>query len=207
MPLVEVGEDQLKAWKADYADADNHRKIWRELTNDPSTQMPTWEIFKKKYPNVPVKEYDTAKAASQPLLDRIEATEKSAAEKIEALEKRLAEREERDKKTAVDNTMAAAHRRLRGDGWDDEGIKKIEELMLERGVGDYDVAAAYVRSTIPKPAPLNAAYEGRDLNWFNPGDDEPDGKLLMENPRKFKADMTRKFLQDKANGDLRAWAA
>jgi hypothetical protein len=77
--------------------------------------------------------------------------------------------------------------------------------MQERGIGDYDVAAAYVRSQIPAPSPLNAAYEGRDLNWFNPGDDEPDSKLLMENPQKFKSQMTRKFFEDRANG--RPWAA
>jgi len=207
MPLVEVDDAELAKLKADYADAANWRKTWSKVVGDPKTKMQAWEVFHAAYPDVPIPEYDAAKAASQPILDEIAALKKQMADEREANAAKEAERAARETEKNAKETIGAARRRLRADGWDDEGIEKIEALMQERGIGDYDVAAAYVRSTIPKPAPLNAAYEGRDLNWFNPGDDEPDGKLLMENPRKFKADMTRKFLQDKANGDLRAWAA
>lgn len=210
MPLVELEDKELarlRQIERDYPDAANHRKVVNELIGSPDTKMPFWEVFKKKYPDTPVPEYDTAQLAKAEIRKEFEEKDKRNNERIEALEKQLAERDERAREGAAKETIAAARRRLRADGWDDEAIGKIETLMQERGIGDYDVAAAYVRSQMPKPAPLNHTYEGRDLNWFNPGDDEPDGKLLMENPKKFKSDMIKKFMQDKANGDLRAWAA
>jgi DNA-binding protein H-NS len=210
MPLVELEDRELarlRQIERDYPDAANWRKAWGDIINDPDLKMPAWELFKKKNPNVPVPEFDAAHAASKPILEKLAALEKQIADDKDRREKEDSERTERTREQTAKETIAQARRRLKADGWGDEAIGKIEALMQERGIGDYDVAAAYVRSQLPKTVPLNQTYEGRDLNWFNPGDDQPDAKLLMENPRKFKNDMVRKFMQDKANGDLRGWAA
>jgi hypothetical protein len=210
MPLVELEDRELarlRSIERDHDDAAKWRQAWGQVVNDPATKLDAWRVFKKKYPDIAVPELDTVEAASAPILAELEALKKQIAEDREASSKASAEREERDREKLAKETISQSRRRLRGDGWDDEAIEKIEALMQERGIGDYDVAAAYVRSQMPKPAPLNNAYEGRDLNWFNPGDDEPDSKLLMDNPRKFKTDMVKKFMSDKANGNLAGWAA
>lgn len=210
MPLVELEDRELarlRGIERDHADASNWRKTWGDVLSDPKTKLKAWKVFKEKFPDVAVPELDTVEAASAPILAELEALKKQMAEDKEAAAKKEAEREERARETLAKDTISRSRGRLRADGWDDEAIEKIEALMQEKGIGDYDVAAAYVKSQMPKPAPLNHAYEGRDLNWFNPGDDEPDSKLLMDNPRKFKSDMIKKFMQDKANGNLAGWAA
>jgi hypothetical protein len=211
MALIELDDrelSRLRQIEVDHKDAANWRQSWGQVLADPKTKMQAWRAFREKFPNVPIPELDTVDAASAPILAQLEELKKQIAEDKEAAAKEKAEREESEKKTRVSESMAVAHRRLRSEGWDDEGIKAVEELMVQRNIGDYDVAAAFLRSQMPKPAPLNNAYEGRDLNWFNPGEDEPDTKLLMENPKKFKSDMVRKFFTDKASGsNMQSWAA
>jgi hypothetical protein len=209
MPLVELEDRELtrlRQIERDYGDAANWRKTWGDLVADPSFKMSAWELFKKKYPDVPVPEYDAAQAASKPILDEIAALKKQMAEDKEARAKEDAERVEKTKEQNVASAIEKAKSKLRADGWDEEGVGKIVQLMIDRNVPDFDVAAAYVRSQMPKTAPLANSYEGRELNWFNPGDDEPDAKLLIDNPKKYKSDMIKKFMADKASGDLRAWA-
>lgn len=207
MPLVEVEDTQLNALKAQLAESQNWQKAWSQILADPELKESGWELFKKKFPDVPVPELDAIKAGRKPVVDAVETVRKEFEEYKAAQEKRESERAERERETAAKTTIAGARRKLKSEGWDDEGIEKIEALMQERSIGDYDVAAAYVRSQIPVPSPLVNGYEGKDLNWFNPGDDEPDHKLLMENPQKFKGEMVKKYFSDKANGNLAAWAA
>ena len=205
MPLVEIEDAQLRALQAQYADADNYRKVWGKVLNS-KNKLKALELVREEFPDAPIPELDTAKAASEPILSEIAAVRKQFDDYRAEQEKKETERAERDREGAAKNTISAARRRLKADGWDTEGIEKIEAVMQERNIGDYDVAAAYVRSTLPVTPPIINAYDGRELNWFNPGDDAPDHKMLMDNPAKFKSDMVRKYFTDKANGNLAAWA-
>src|SRR5215472_8517616 len=209
MPLVELEDKELarlRGIERDYADAANWRKVASELAADPLTKQDFWTIFKKKHPDIPT-EHDTAMAYAKPLRDELDALKKQIAEDKEAREKAEAERAENDKKRNVSDTIDRAKVKLRANGWDEDGVNQIVQLMIDRNIPDFDVAEAYVRSQMPTPVTLDRAYEGRDLDWFSPGDDQPDAKLLMDNPRKYKTDMVRRFMQDKANGNLQAWAA
>jgi hypothetical protein len=207
MPLIEDGEyAEYQRLKAEFPQAKNFEKVWTEVLGDPALRPQAQRLVKAKFPHVSIPEIDTADAATKPLLEKIEAMEKRLEEKAEADAKREAEREERDRERSAKSTISEARRKLKAAGWDDEGIDKIEAVMQEHNIGNYDIAAEYVRSTLPKPAPLTSAYEGRDLNWFNPDEGALDHKLLMENPNKFKSEAVKKFFTDRANGNMSAWA-
>jgi hypothetical protein len=208
MPLIEDAEyDQYQQMKARYPTAAAFEKAWSEILADPDLRPQAQRIFKKKFPQVSIPEIDAADAAAKPILEDVAAIKKEFADFREAAEKRESEREERDRQRSATSTINAEREKLRADGWDAEGIEKIEAVMQEHNIGNYKIAAEYVKSTLPKTAPLAASYEGRDLNWFKPEEDAPDHKLLMDDPKKFKSDMVRKFMNDKANGNLAGWAA
>jgi hypothetical protein len=206
MPLVEIEDTELQRLQQEAAASAPYRQVWGKVLAS-KNKLKALELAREEFPDLPIPELDTAKAAAQPILDQIEAMKKEHQEYREAVEAREKERAEREKETAVKSTIASSRRKLKSEGWDDEGIEKIETLMQERGIGDYDVAAAYVRSQLPAPSPLVHAYEGKDLNWFNPAEGEPDHKLLMDNPSRFKGDMVKKFFTDRAAGNKAAWAA
>jgi hypothetical protein len=207
MPLVEIEDATLAEINQRLKVSENWKTAWEQILADPELKESGWELFKKKFPNVPIPELDAIKAGRKPIVDAVEAIQKKFDDYVAAQEKRESERAEREKETTVKSTIASARRRLKSEGWDDDGLEKIEALMQERQIGDYDVAAAYVRSQIPTPSPLISGYEGKDLNWFNPGENEPDHKLLMENPTRFKSDMIKKYFTDRASGNLAGWAA
>ncbi len=206
MPLIEVEDTEFARLKQIAEESAPYRQVWGKVLGG-KRKLDALRLVREEFPDAPLPELDTAEAASKPILDQIEAMRKEHQEYREGVEKREQERAERERETSAKSTIAASRRKLKSDGWDDEGVEKIETLMQERGIGDYDVAAAYVRSQIPTPSPLINGYEGKDLNWFNPGEDEPDGKLLMENPQRFKGDMIKRFFQDKQAGNLAAWSA
>jgi hypothetical protein len=208
MPLVELEDTVLENLKKEAAAAAPYRQVWGKILSG-KNRIKALELVAEDFPDAAdVKaELSTIKGASEPVLNKLAEVEKQFADYREEQAKKDQEREDRDRKDRVDRSIGSAHRKLKADGWDDEGIKKIEEVMVERGVNDYDIAAAYVKSQIPVPSPLVAGYEGKDLNWFNPGEDEPDHKLLMDNPKKFKSDMIKKFFSDRASGNMAAWSA
>ena len=207
MPLVEIEDTRLAEIDSRLKVAENWKTAWEQILADPELKETGWELFQKKFPNIPVPELAAIKAGRKPVVDAVEKIQKEFDEYKKEQEEKEAKRAKDESDRNVKTAMADAKIRLKQAGWDDEGIAKIEQLMLERQIGDYDVAAAYVRSQLPAPTPLISGYDGKDLNWFNPGEDEPDHKLLMDNPQKYKSDMIRKFMTDKANGNLAGWAA
>ncbi|HTV90658.1 MAG TPA: hypothetical protein VME41_16705 [Stellaceae bacterium] len=137
------------------------------------------KLVKEHFPETAIPEID----AAAPLEAR-----------LGEIEKRLADREEQRTRDRAERTIAEARAKLRADGWDDDGIEKIESFMRERSVPDYDAAAAYIRSTLPKEAPLPSTFAGQRMNWFAPPKEDVDHALLMKNPRAFQDQMVSKWL-------------
>jgi hypothetical protein len=106
------------------------------IYNDPQLNKEAKALIKKKYPQMQIPDYDIENRVEQQLQkDRDErAAEKQAA------------RDAEDKRR-FEETRAATQKKY---GFTDEGMQKLEKMMLERNVGDYDVAAQYVASTQPK---------------------------------------------------------
>lgn len=205
--LVEVEDQELNRLRGlaqDHAQADAFRKVWSEVLSGPD-RMAALKLVKNKFPNTPIPELDTAESAAKPIIDELEKFKKEFADYRESVEKEKAERAEEEKKRSVESTIAGARRKLKRDGWDEEGIAEIEKLMQDRQIADYEVAAEYIRSKRPVEKPIANSYDGTSLNWFNPGDDAPDQKLIIENPNLYKQQMVQKFFADRQRGDMSAW--
>jgi hypothetical protein len=127
-------------------------------------------------------------------------------ERIEKLEKQLADREKAEVEAKAKRTIAEHRRKLREDGWDDEGIEKIETRMRETDNPDYESAAAWAQAQLPKDKPLPTTFATQRYSWFTTPENAPDHKLLMKNPRAFQDAEVAKFLAEN-RGRGRGWGS
>lgn len=102
-------------------------------------------VWKKAFPEARIDGYDTEQ--------RINAR----------LDKERREREEREKKEreeAEDREWKSKRKAAQDKhGLTDDAMERIEKLMVEKKVGDYDVAATYFVSQEPSPSEGTAEYD------------------------------------------------
>ena len=106
------------------------------IYNDPALSRDAKALIKRKYPTLQIPDYDIE-------------------EKVTArLDKDKQEREEAEKKKRDDeenSRIAGVRKKTKDDyGFTDEAMEKLEKMMVERNIGDYEVAASYMASKEPK---------------------------------------------------------
>jgi hypothetical protein len=108
------------------------------LYNDPELSRELKGMIKRKYPNMKIDDYDL----EQRLEERLSA------------ERREREEQENARRTEQDQERFQNLRKKTQDqyGFTDKAMEDLEKLMIERNVGDYDVAAQYMASKEPKPS-------------------------------------------------------
>jgi len=106
------------------------------IYNDPALSRDAKALIKRKYPTLQIPDYD--------IEEKVNA-------RFDAEKKERDDAEAKRKQDAEDERIAGIRRRTQEDyGFTDEGMTKFEKLMVERNVGDYDVAASYMASKEPK---------------------------------------------------------
>ena len=120
---------QSKRQIADFAES---------LYNDPELSRELKGMIKKKHPQMRIDDYDL----EQRIEDRL-ATERRDREEAET-----ARREEEQQKQ-FQSTRKKTQEQY---GCTDKAMEDLEKLMVERNVGDYDIAAQYMASKEPKPS-------------------------------------------------------
>lgn len=203
MALVEIEDALLGQLGVAYADrgaewkrAREHEQFFQKVAGG-KNRAKLMHLLKEEFPDLAIPEID----AAAPVMGEVEKVRKEFEEYKAAQEAKAEEAAKAAKERDAGRAIEDGRRWLRQQGFDDEGIKKVEELMQQRGVADYEIAASHVRATMPQPEPLpsSSGYAGRDLGaeWFSkPDDSEPDRKLLMANPRKFSAVEAAKALKE-----------
>lgn len=106
------------------------------IYNDPALSREAKGLIKRKYPQLQIPDYDIE-------------------EKVTArLDKEKQEREDAEKKKRDDEEsarIAGVRKKTQEDyGFTDEGMKELEDFMVQRNIGDYEVAASYKASKNPK---------------------------------------------------------
>jgi hypothetical protein len=125
----------------EYSFLQNRRQIAdfaESLYNDPELSRELKGMIKKKHPNMRIDDYD--------LEQRVE--ERLAAERREREDAENARRTEEEQK----HFQSVRKKTQEEYGFTNEAMEKLEKLMVERNVGDYDVAAQYMASKEPKPS-------------------------------------------------------
>jgi hypothetical protein len=106
------------------------------IYQDPQLNQEAKALIKKKYPNLKIDDYDLR----QEINDRFEKDKQEREE-----EKRVAkEKEEEDRFKKLRSKTQEDY------GFTDEAMGKLEQLMIERNIGDYEAAAMLMASKEPR---------------------------------------------------------
>lgn len=106
------------------------------IYNDPALNKEAKRLIKKKYPQLPIPDYDLEEKVEARLGAAEQAKQKEAAEAA-------AKRDQ-------DNWNASRERVKKTYGYTDETLPELERWMHEKAVADHEVAASYRASKNPK---------------------------------------------------------
>jgi hypothetical protein len=184
MALIEVDQDEFAKLQAELTTSRSHRDWMNRVGGNPKTRRKLLELVREDNPSVAIPELD----AAAPILSEV-AEERKARQ---ALEKRLddekLERETRERAAAATSQIEREHERLRAQGWSTEGIAKIEAVMGERGLLDYEAGAALVEKQQPKEDALLPSNYGRNWDLFEPPAEDNDIKRgAVAQPRRARS--------------------
>ena len=143
--------------------AEGVTQIW----NDPQLSNDAKALWKRKFPDGRIPEYDT----EQRLNARLDKMEKDREDR----EREMREREERDKDA---RDRAAVQQKYK---FTDEGMVELDKLRQDRLVADYEVAASYLASQKPSPSEGGSEYD----RHFWQHDRQPQYKEIAADPEGF----------------------
>lgn len=151
MPLT-LTDEQVAEMRAREAAAQRHKQVADmvdAIYNDPQLGIEARALIKKKFPDIPIPDYDL----EQKLNARLEA------------EKREREDEKRKAREAeLDGNVKSARQQIKEQyGFTDDAMKRLEDFMVEKNVGDYEVAAQYFASKEPQPS-QDSGYQSQFWN-------------------------------------------
>jgi tRNA U34 5-methylaminomethyl-2-thiouridine-forming methyltransferase MnmC len=116
------------------------------IYNDPQLNREAKALIKKKYPNLQIPDYD------------IESKLESRLNKEK--EEREAERE-RQRRADEDAKFAKMRKQTQDKhGFTDDAMARLEQLMIDRNIGDYEAGAMLLASKEPKPMDAGGQHDG-----------------------------------------------
>jgi hypothetical protein len=195
LPLVEI-EDQILAElqrkAAELPTAKTFMEMFDKIGKS-EDRTAILKLVKKHFPDTPIPELDAAK----PIYDAVEELKAELAKEREDRAKEKAEREKAEVEAGAKREIANYRRELRAQGWDDEGIEKIETRMREKQNPDWEAAALWVKAQMPETPAIPTTFSGQRFDWFTPPKDGADDhQLLMKDPRKFQDKQVADFLRE-----------
>lgn len=122
-------------------------RVIQSVWDDPSLNREAKALLKKKFPNVQIPDYDIMQQVDQRF-----------AQEREERERRESERRQQEEEAQYNEKRSATQKKY---GYTEEGMTDLEKFMLERNIGDYEVAASYHTAQNPKPS--DAAID--DMRW------------------------------------------
>lgn len=143
MPKIEVDEE-------DFLRSQKLRATVERVMSDPDAAVLVEQAIKKIDPNAKTPRLDARKTQTEP----VDALRKEMSEFIAAQNKQNSDREEKAQRDALTARVEAGFVKLRQDGYNPEGIKKIEELMEQKGLLDPLDAAIIFERMHPPAAPV-----------------------------------------------------
>lgn len=139
--MAEVSDSELAILR-------NSFKLIQDLDKDPAAKAHLERAIKVVKPDVQTDE-DKATQIVQPILDRMEKELAARDERIEKLVNSASEQEQTRQIAEIDGAFT----RLASQGYTDDGIAKIKQLMVDRKIADPEAAAAlFDRQNPPAPA-------------------------------------------------------
>ena len=146
------------------------RNTLAAMTKHPKAALLVEEAYKLVEPNAVTPALDAHKAQNEP----IQAVQKQLSEFLEAQKAEKAEREKNEKLARLNADFDAGRKSLKGQKWTDDGIKKLEEFMEQKGILDHEIAAAAFEKLHPPQTPVtpNGSGSWNFLDVPKEGDDD-----------------------------------
>jgi hypothetical protein len=142
--------------------ADLVEPVW----NHPQTAEPARRLMKTVYPDLPIPDFDSKNEVRQML----------AADR-----KERSDREEADRKKKEKDEWDAERDRVQKEfGFTEDGMKKLEDFMIEKRIASYEAAAHYHAAKNPKPSDPTQDMQDRYWGHFNDKSDE--AKVIFADP-------------------------
>lgn len=169
MPQVEVDENELLQLR-------QLSGVASRMIQNPQAKRLLEQAHKMVDPNAVTPLLDQEAAIMSP----IEEIRKEFADFKAETAKEKAEREKAEKLGAIDRQIEEGVSQLQRDGWQEDGIKMVRDLMDERGITDPLIAAAYIEKKHPPQQLATPSSTGawNFLEGVNDGED--DLKKLIE---------------------------
>jgi hypothetical protein len=137
------------------------------IYNDPALSREAKALIKRKYPTLQIPDYDI---------------EEKVTARLDADKKERDDAEKKRKQDAEDDRIAGIRKQTQESyGFTDEGMTKLEKLMVDRNIGDYEVAASYMASKEPKASDAGGGF---DDHYWNHSKQEGFAKI-SEDPEKW----------------------
>lgn len=188
MPMIEIDEAQL-------LDLKNASGTLGLLLGNPKTRGTVLKAVKEIRPDVAIPEVD----AAAPVQAGIAEMQKELAEFRASVAKEKEEREHAEKQAKALSRWEQGKAELRSEGWTDEAIGKIEELMEKEGIASHAAGAAYFERLNPPAAPLAGGSARAMLPVLDQGARENSEYLK----KIFEGDLSDGTLMGEVNAALR----
>ncbi|HEX3523951.1 MAG TPA: hypothetical protein VHT52_17925 [Stellaceae bacterium] len=114
------------------------------IYNDPELSGPAKALIKRKYPALQIPDYDI----EQKVNARLDQERREREEERAAAKRRAEDDEYKSQRDRVQKEY----------GIPDDGMKELEDFMLEKKIGDYEVAAGYRAAKKPRSTDPADAY-------------------------------------------------
>jgi hypothetical protein len=174
--MVDLTQEQLQYLQGRAQVADFVESIY----NDPQLNREAKALIKKKYPGLQIPDYDLEQKIEGRFAQERDARNKEVEQK---------RREEEDSRWKAERKKTQDEY-----GLTDDSMKEMEKWMVEKNVGDYDVAASYRAQKNPKvsePAEDRMYWHHERQNNFAEIAKDPEGWGRSEIMKALRADETR----------------
>lgn len=161
--LVALLDSELKKAKPSHA-------LLEKLGMNPKTRLGVQRLVKEIEPDRVIPELD----AAQPVLDELKALRDQIAEKDKKEAEKEAARAKADEERETTLRLESGRSLLRSRGYQKEGIEKIEKLMVDRNLPDFDAAMALFERDQPKENSAIPSSLNRSWDFLMPGEDDKD---------------------------------
>lgn len=108
------------------------------IYNDPQLSKDAKRLIKKKYPNLPIPDFDIEEKVEQRFADRDKKEQETAQER----QKREQDEHWKSERQKVQDKYS----------FTDEAMTKLEKMMVDRSIGNYEDAAELLAAREPKPS-------------------------------------------------------
>lgn len=170
--LVGLLDSELKKAKPSFA-------LLEKLGMNPKTRMGMQRLIKEIEPDRVIPELD----AAQPVLDELKALREQIAAKEKAdTDKEVARAKESEERETAQR-LESGRALLRSKGYQKEGIEKIEKLMVDRSLPDFDAAMALFERDQPKDNPAIPSSLNRSWDFLMPGEEDKDTIAAVSLPK------------------------